>query len=132
MKRITAEITQKKSATKVTEVEIAQIEKTLAKDKAQAQTRSGAVEREISRAEESGRQMAEAKEELTRIEERLARKDFAAVQQQTINQIDAVHQNPTAVGNKPTGQHFQKSGFTGPVVPDDGDQFPFFHFKIDG
>jgi exonuclease SbcC len=89
LKRITAEITQKKSATKVTEVEIAQIEKTLAKDKAQAQTRSGAVEREISRAEESGRQMAEAKEELTRIEERLARKDFAAVQQQTINQIDA-------------------------------------------
>ena len=47
------------------------------------------MEREISRAEESGRQLAEAKEELQKIEERLARKDFAAAQQQALNQIDA-------------------------------------------
>ncbi len=89
LKRITAEIAEKKTAVRGSEAQVAQTEKTLGKDKAQAQSRSGAVEREISRAEESGRQLAEAKEELQKIEERLARKDFAAAQQQALNQIDA-------------------------------------------
>jgi DNA repair protein SbcC/Rad50 len=89
VKRIAVEIAQKKAASKITETEIAQAEKTLAKEKTQAQTRFGAIEREISRAEESGRQLSDAKDGLKIIEERLARKDFAASQQQTINQIDA-------------------------------------------
>jgi exonuclease SbcC len=89
LKNIAAAIAQKRAASKTTELEISKIEKTLAGDKAQAQSRSGAVEREISRAEESGRQLADAQDELKKIEERLARKDFAAAQQQTINQIDA-------------------------------------------
>src|SRR3989304_4890356 len=50
---------------------------------------------------------------------------------QSISQIDAVHQNLSIVGKKPTCQHFQKSRFTRPVVPDDGNQFPFFYLKID-
>ena len=89
LKNTTAAIAQKKTASKIIELELSKIEKTLAGDKAQAQTRFGAVEREISRAEESGRQLAEAQEELQKIEERLAHKDFAAAQQQAINQIDA-------------------------------------------
>ena len=80
-------ITQKKAAAKITEVEISQIEKTLVKEKAQAQSHFGALEREIMRAEESGRLLADEKEELKKIEERLARKDFAIAQQETINQI---------------------------------------------
>jgi exonuclease SbcC len=89
LKNITAAIAQKKAASKTTELEISKIEKTLAGDKAQAQTRFGVVEREISRAEESGLQLTDVQDELKKIEERLARKDFAAAQQQTINQIDA-------------------------------------------
>jgi len=82
-------IVQKKAASRTTELEMTQLEKTLAKDKAQVQSRFGALEREITHAEESGRKMAEVQEEFKDIEERLARKDFAVTQQQTINQISA-------------------------------------------
>jgi exonuclease SbcC len=88
LKNIAAAVVQKKAASKTTELEISKIEKTLAGDKAQAQTRFGVMEREISRAEESGLQLTDVQDELKKIEERLARKDFAAAQQQTINQID--------------------------------------------
>jgi exonuclease SbcC len=87
LKSIAVMIAQKKAGSKTAELEISQIEKTLARDKAQAQNRFGALEREIVRAEESGRQLADAKEELKIIEERLARKDFALAQQEVINQI---------------------------------------------
>jgi exonuclease SbcC len=82
-------IVQKKAVSRTVELEIAQIEKTLARDKAQVQSRFGALEGEIARAEESGRQLTDVKEELKKIEERLARKDFALAQQETINQIAA-------------------------------------------
>ena len=82
-------IAQKKAASKITELEIAQVEKNLAKEKTQVQNHFGALEREIARAKESGRLLADAKEELKKIEERLARKDFAIAQQETINQIAA-------------------------------------------
>ena len=89
VKSLIAMIVQKKALSRTTELEIAQSEKTLARDKAQAQGRFGALEREIVRAEESGRQLADSKEELKKIEERLVRKDFAIAQQETINQIAA-------------------------------------------
>ena len=89
MKNIVVMISQKKAGAKITELEIAQIEKNLAKDKAQVQSRFGVLEKEIARAEESGRHLADAKEELKKIEESLARKDFALAQQETINQISA-------------------------------------------
>ena len=82
-------IVQKKAVSRTVELEISQMEKTLARDEAQAQGRFGVLEREITRAEESGRQLADIKKELEKIEERLARKDFAVTQQQTINQIAA-------------------------------------------
>ena len=82
-------IVQKKASSRTAELEISQIEKTLARDKAQAQTRMGALEREIQRAEEAGRQLTDQKEGLKNIEESLARKDFALTQQAAINQITA-------------------------------------------
>jgi DNA repair protein SbcC/Rad50 len=87
LKSITASIVQKKAVSRASEQEIAQIEKTLAKDKAQAQGRFGALEREIARAEESGRLLADTKKSLQQIEERLALKDFALAQQETIKTI---------------------------------------------
>jgi exonuclease SbcC len=87
VKNIIAEITQKKAGSKITETEISQIERILAKDKAQTLSRFGALEREIIRAEESGRQLSNVTEELKEVEERLARKDFALSQQEMMNQI---------------------------------------------
>ena len=87
VKSIAAEITQKKAGSKITEAEISRIEKTLAGNKAQAQGRLGALEREIVRAEESARQLVTVKEELKEVEERLAHKDFALSQQEMMNQI---------------------------------------------
>ena len=89
VKNIITVIVERKAASRTKELEITQLEKTLARDKAQVQSRFGALEREITRAEESGRQLANVKEELKKIEERLARKDFAIAQQETINQISA-------------------------------------------
>ncbi len=103
LKNIVAMIAQKKAGAKAAELEISQIEKALARDKAQVQSRFGALEREIVRAEESGRQLIAAKEELKKIEERLAHKDFAAGQQETINQISA----ELAAMNYDTSKHEQ-------------------------
>ena len=89
MKNIVSMISQKKAASKITELEIAQIEKNLAKEKAQTQSAFGVLEKEIGCAEESGSHLADAREELKKIEESLARKDFALAQQQTIDQISA-------------------------------------------
>jgi exonuclease SbcC len=87
VKNTVTTISQKKAMAKITELEITQIEKKLAKDKADVQSRFGALEREINRAEESGLRLADAQEELKKVEESLARKDFALAQQQTIDQI---------------------------------------------
>jgi exonuclease SbcC len=98
LKSITSAIVQKKSASKSAELEISKIEKTLDKEKSLAQSRFGMLEREITRAEESGRQLTDTKEELQRTEERLAHKDFAATQQETITHIStelkALHYDP--------------------------------------
>ena len=40
-----------------------------------------------------------------------------------------IHENFSTVRKEPTSQHFQKSRFAGPIVPDNGNQFPFFYFK---
>ena len=89
MKNIVSMISQKKAASKITELEIAQIEKNLAKEKAQTQSAFGVLEKEIGCAEEAGSHLADVREELKKIEESLARKDFALAQQQTIEQISA-------------------------------------------
>jgi exonuclease SbcC len=89
VKNLIAMITRKKAESKTVETEISQFEKNLAKEKAQVQNRAGALEREMTRAEESGRQLADERAELKQIEERLMRKDFAVPQQETINQISA-------------------------------------------
>ena len=87
MKNIINSIAKKKAESKIIELEISQIEKNLTKEKAQVQSHFGALEKEISRAEESGRQLVNEKVELKQIEERLAHKDFALVQQEALKQL---------------------------------------------
>jgi len=87
LKEITATIARKKAESKVIELEISQIEKSLTNEKAQVQSHFGAVEREIIRAEESGRLLIGEKVELNQIEERLAHKDFALAQQEALKQL---------------------------------------------
>jgi DNA repair protein SbcC/Rad50 len=82
-------IARKKAESKAVESEISQIEKNLASEKAQVQNRIGALEREITRADESGRQLTDERAELEQIEERLVRKDFAVPQQEILKQISA-------------------------------------------
>jgi exonuclease SbcC len=82
-------IVQRKATSRTTELEISQTEKTLAREKGTAQTKMGALEREIQHAEEAGRLLADAREGLKNIEESLARKDFALTQQAAVNQISA-------------------------------------------
>jgi len=87
LKEIISMIANKKAQSKIIELEISEIEKNLAKEKAQAQSNFGALEREIVRAEESGRQLVNQRVELKQIEKRLAHKDFALVQQEALKQL---------------------------------------------
>ena len=80
-------IVQRKATSRTAELEISQTEKTLAREKTTAQTRMGALEREMQLAEEAGRQLADARDGLKNIEESMARKDFALPQQAAVNQI---------------------------------------------
>ncbi|MDD5289517.1 MAG: SMC family ATPase, partial [Dehalococcoidales bacterium] len=82
-------IAGKKAELKVIEAEVSQAEKILIKEKEQAQNRAGALEREIARAEEAGKRLNEERDKLKQIEERLARKDFALTQQETLKQLSA-------------------------------------------
>lgn len=68
--------------------EIGLTERSLAQEKAQLQGRLGACEREISRAEEAGKQLKEEEARRQEIEERLGTKNFAVPQQEQLRQLE--------------------------------------------
>ena len=86
-KELSTMVVTKKVQVKALETEIVQIEKNLTRDRTQMLNYSGALDREIARAEEAGTQLDEQKAKLTQIEERLARKDFALPQQEMLKQV---------------------------------------------
>jgi exonuclease SbcC len=81
-------VVQKKAGSRASELEITGLEKKLTANKSKLQSHLGALEEEIARAEESGRHLADERDELKKIEERLAGKDFALAQQETIHHIN--------------------------------------------
>lgn len=87
IKEISATIAKNKIQVKAFENEISQIEKSLIIDRTRALNSSGALEREIVRAEEAGTRLDEQKTKLMQIEERLARKDFALSRQEMLKQV---------------------------------------------
>lgn len=87
LKNIVNSIAKEKAESKIVELSISQIESNLTKEKAQAQTHFGALEREIAQVEEHGRQLVNERLELNQIEERLVHKDFALAQQEALKQL---------------------------------------------
>jgi exonuclease SbcC len=88
IKEIISVVVQKKAGSRASELEITGLEKKLTANKSKLQSHLGALEKEIARAEESGRHLADERDELKKIEERLAGKDFALAQQETIHHIN--------------------------------------------
>ena len=83
-----AGLAQKKAELEQSEREIARLEAGLNQDRASLQNRAGTLSQEISRAEQASGKLKETRDVLTGIEERLARRDFAAIEQQALGQVE--------------------------------------------
>jgi exonuclease SbcC len=70
------------------EGEISQLEAKLNQDKASAQGRASVLNKEISEAQAADNQLDEARKRLTGIEQQLARKDFAVMEQQALARLE--------------------------------------------
>jgi exonuclease SbcC len=70
------------------EEEIIQLEDRLKKERATVQGRVGLLTQEIEEAEKAGKQLEEERNRLSDIEQDLARRDFAAPQQELLTEID--------------------------------------------
>jgi exonuclease SbcC len=68
--------------------EISQLEAKLNEDKASAQGRASVLNKEISEAQAADNQLNEARKRLTEIEQQLARKDFAVMEQQALARLE--------------------------------------------
>ena len=81
-------LTSERTQLATIENEISQLEVKLSQDRASAQSRVELLHKEIDEAEKASDQLEQQKQELTEIEERLARKDFAAGQQKMLGEIE--------------------------------------------
>jgi len=84
-----AELAQKKLKIDSLEDEISQLEAILDRDRASVQSRVGILNKEVSVAEEASKNLKEMGEKLAEIEQHLARKDFAAVEQEALDEVDS-------------------------------------------
>ncbi len=82
------ELSQKKTELSALESEISQLETRLNRDRTSRQTEAGVLARQIGEAEKAGAELNETKKNLTGIEERLARKDFALSEQETLRRVE--------------------------------------------
>ncbi|MFC1930079.1 SbcC/MukB-like Walker B domain-containing protein, partial [Chloroflexota bacterium] len=83
-----AELARKKTELESLQREISQSELQLNQDKSSLQSESRLLDREIAEAEEADRQLAELRTNLTEIEQRLASKDFATIEQQALREVE--------------------------------------------
>jgi len=81
-------LTSKKTQLQTSEAEVSQLEQKLNQDRASVQSKSGQINQEIAQAEEASSQLNDQRKALAEIEERLARKDFAATQQEQLREIE--------------------------------------------
>ncbi len=82
------ELTSKKIELKSTESEISQLETRLNQDRASAQSKASVISQTISEAEEASNQLNEERNRLSEIEQQLARKDFALIEQQALGELE--------------------------------------------
>ncbi|GAI92311.1 unnamed protein product, partial [marine sediment metagenome] len=71
------------------ESEVSRLEAKLGQDRALAQGRAGILNKEIAEAEEASNKLREGREKLAEIEQHLARKDFAIVEQEALHEVDS-------------------------------------------
>jgi len=79
---------QKKMELESLESEISQLETRLNRDKASAQSKASILSKEITEAEEASSKLREEKEKLAEIEQHLAKKDFAVIEQEALHEVD--------------------------------------------
>ena len=82
------ELTSRKTELQALESEISQLEMKLNQDKASAQGRVNIIRKEIAETEEAVKQLTELRQSLAPLELRLARKEFAASEQQALAKIE--------------------------------------------
>ena len=78
----------RKSELKSLEDEMSHLEAKLNEDRASAQSKASLLNQEIIEAEKASNQLDEERRRLVEIEERLARKDFAATQQELLTELE--------------------------------------------
>ncbi|MFB0559578.1 MAG: AAA family ATPase [Dehalococcoidales bacterium] len=83
------ELANKQIELKSTESEISQLETRLTQERASAQSKASVLGQAISEAEKATNQLNEERKRLTEIEQQLARKDFALVEQQALGELEA-------------------------------------------
>ncbi|MFC2007164.1 AAA family ATPase [Chloroflexota bacterium] len=84
-----AELTDKKSRFNSLQKEITQLESQISEQKTTAQGNIRVLENQIAEAESTEKQLAEQRERLTQIEQRLAGKDFATAEQQALAEMES-------------------------------------------
>ncbi|MFC2070127.1 SbcC/MukB-like Walker B domain-containing protein, partial [Chloroflexota bacterium] len=82
------QITQKEAELKAVDSEISQFEANLVQSRTRSQSRVSLLEKEIEGVEKDSARLIEEKKRLTEIEERLAKKDFAAGEQEALSQLE--------------------------------------------
>jgi DNA repair protein SbcC/Rad50 len=81
-------LTKKKVEYEKLAQEKARLEAAINQEKTKAQSQIGALTREIASTEEEGKKLAELKNDLTAVEEQLAKRDFAAAEQTALDAIE--------------------------------------------
>jgi exonuclease SbcC len=84
-----AELARKKADDETLHGEISQLERQLNQDRASTQSRADILRKESAEAEAASGQLNEERERLAKIEQRLARKEFAAVEQRALAELEA-------------------------------------------
>jgi len=82
------ELTGKKMELELLEKETAQLEARLNQDRASTQRKTSILDKEIAEAEEAGNKLDEEREKLSEIEQHLARKDFATIEQRVLEELE--------------------------------------------
>ncbi|HUV76119.1 MAG TPA: SMC family ATPase [Dehalococcoidales bacterium] len=82
------EIAQKKVELESLEKEIAQMEAPLNQEKISVQSQAGIIRKEMAESEEAAKQLVAEKEKLDEVELRLARKDFATIEQEALGKVE--------------------------------------------
>ena len=84
-----SELAQKKLGIDSLDGEMSQLEAILDRDRASVQSRVGILNKEVIVAEEASKDLKEMGEKLAEIEQHLAKKDFAVVEQGALNEVDS-------------------------------------------